>query len=60
MTKQELIEEMRVLWVKACNHDGVDEDEKFVCFTTDNPFLPEYDRKMKLYLQIRKEESNGR
>ena len=58
MTKQELREEIKALWVKACNHDGIDEDEKFVCFTTDNPFLQEYDKKMKLYQSIRKIDAN--
>ena len=52
MTKQELREEIKALWIKACNHQGIDEDEKFVCFEESNPYLPEYDKKMKMYQMI--------
>lgn len=46
--------EIRRLWVEMCNHDGIDEDEKFCCFSDNNPFKDRYDHKMKMYLAIRR------
>ena len=60
MTIQELRDEVKELWIKACNYQGVDEDEKFICFENDNPFLKEYDKKMKLYQFARKAEILGK
>lgn len=56
MRSKELRNEIKDLWIKACNHQGIDEDEKFVCFELDNPFLIKYDKKMKLYQKLQRQE----
>lgn len=30
------------LWVKACEHDGIEPTSKFVVFTKDNPWAKKY------------------
>jgi hypothetical protein len=47
-TKQELRDEIKALWIKACNYQGIDEDESFVCFEKDNPYSIEYDKKNEI------------
>lgn len=32
---------VHVLWIKACEHDGISSDEAFVVFSDDNPHVPE-------------------
>jgi len=61
MTKQELRTEIKMLWRKACDYDGIDAGtcSKFVCFSDDNPFLPAYNKKMELYQWVKKVERNG-
>jgi len=34
------------LWESACQFDGYDPDEKFVCFSDENPFTSEYNARM--------------
>ncbi len=58
MTKQELREEIGELWVKACEHDGIEPGAKFVCFSDDNPFMAEYNKKMKTYQWVKKIDAN--
>ena len=42
--------ELKKLWVKACEYDGIDQDESFVCFSQDNPHMIQYNKLMSLYL----------
>ena len=30
------------LWIKACEHDGIEPTSKFVIFTKDNPWAKKY------------------
>ena len=53
MTKEELKAKIKEAWRKACEYDAIDEDEMFVCFSPDNPFLPEHDRLMKTFQFVR-------
>lgn len=38
------------LWNKACDHDGIDRDAKFVVFSKDNPWAKRYNASMALHL----------
>lgn len=33
---------VKELWEKACQYDDIDEEEKFVVFSKDNPFIKPY------------------
>jgi hypothetical protein len=39
---------LRDLWVKACQHDGIDPEGKFVVFSIDNPWMAKYSTLMAL------------
>jgi len=49
--------ELKRLWVLACEYDGIDQDESFVCFTDDNPHLIRYNKLMSMYLAGKKQRS---
>ena len=38
---------IRQLWVKMCEHDGIDPNASFVLFSDDNPYTPFYNNAMK-------------
>jgi hypothetical protein len=59
MTVAELKVKVREVWVKACEHDGIDADETFVCLSPDNPFLPEYDSLMRKYQLVMRVKTIG-
>jgi hypothetical protein len=39
----------RALWVKACRHDDIPTDAKFVTFSQRNPFDKPYNKAMEKY-----------
>ncbi len=41
-----------VLWVKACRHDGIPTDAKFVTLSPDNPFDKPYNKAMENYIRL--------
>ena len=59
MTKDTLKARIKELWVKMCEYEGIDEDESFICFSNDNPYLTEYDSLMKKYQFVRKVDHIG-
>lgn len=44
---------LRELWVKACEHDGIDPESKFVVFTQDNPWMRKYNTLAGLILDAK-------
>ena len=56
MDKLQHREKIKALWVKMCNHDGIDEDESFCCFSLNNPFAKEYNQEMIKYQENRRRE----
>ena len=59
MTKAELKAKVQEQWRLACEYDGIDEDEKFVCFSPGNPHLKEYDKLMRPYQLVRRVDKIG-
>lgn len=52
-TIQALRDEIKRLWVKMCEHEGIKEAEGIFCvFSDNNPFLAEYDKRMKFLQAI--------
>jgi len=48
------------LWVKACEHDGIPPDSKFVVFSEDNPFIPFHSKvQLELWAAIREYQAGG-
>lgn len=42
----------RALWVKACNHDGIPTNAKFVSLSVGNPFDRPYNKAMEKYMKV--------
>ena len=38
---------VRLLWVKACEFDGIPVDSKCVCFSKENKYVPFYNKAMQ-------------
>ncbi|MBI4201192.1 MAG: hypothetical protein HY531_02755 [Chloroflexi bacterium] len=38
---------VRQLWVKACEHDGIPPDSRFVVFSEDDPYTPYHDKAVR-------------
>jgi hypothetical protein len=49
---------VRALWVKACKHDGIPTDAKFVSLSQNNPFDVPYNKAMERYIRIMHEENS--
>jgi hypothetical protein len=54
MTTAELKAKVKEQWRLACEYDGIDEDEKFVCFSPGNPHMKEYDSLMRKHQIVRR------
>jgi hypothetical protein len=44
-----LVATYRTCWQDACRYDGVDPKELFVCFSSDNPYVPYLGRLVEQY-----------
>jgi hypothetical protein len=55
-TLNELKAECYSLWALCCIHDGIDPQSDEGLFTTDNPYVDQYDDKVKQYQQRQREE----
>ena len=42
----------RQVFEKACEHEGIDTNSKFVVFTDDNPFTPYVDKAAAEYFRV--------
>ena len=42
MSLREYRESIKMLWVKACEHDSIDPEAKFVVLSNDNPYWERY------------------
>lgn len=51
---------VRSFWVKACKHDCIDPDSKFVVLSDENPWASAYNRAMGLYLRLTQKYVNQR
>ena len=45
--------EAKALWVKACRHDEIPPNAKFVALSPGNPFDKPYNKAMEKYLGLR-------
>ncbi len=43
-------EKLKETWAAVCAYEGVPPDSKFIVISDDNPFRPEHDKWMKMYL----------
>ena len=44
---------LKDLWNKACEHDGIEANSKFVVFSKDNPWMAKYNTLLNLrYKQV--------
>jgi hypothetical protein len=59
MTTAELKAKVKEQWKLACEYDGIDEDEKFVCFSSGNPHMKEYDSLMRKHQLVRRVDKIG-
>jgi hypothetical protein len=59
MTTAGLKAKVKEQWRLACEYDGIDEDEKFVCFSPGNPHLKEYDELMKKHQLVQRVKKIG-
>jgi len=48
----ELEQKVHSLWIKACEHEGIPIESKFVVFSDDNPYLKEYNEAVKRLLRF--------
>lgn len=46
--------EVKILWARACRHDGIDPKSTFVSFSDSNPHVAEYNATMGEYLKLAK------
>lgn len=46
--------EVKILWTRACRHDGIDPKSTFVSFSDSNPHVAEYNTAMSEYLKLAK------
>lgn len=53
LPKTELEQDVQDLWKKACKWEGIEPEAKFVVFSEDNPYMPEYDRAMGKLLRFK-------
>ncbi|MBD3263787.1 MAG: hypothetical protein GF375_01640, partial [Candidatus Omnitrophica bacterium] len=47
--------QVKELWKKACEYEGIPVDSKFVIFSKDNPYNEAYNRAMTQYMKVKKE-----
>lgn len=47
------MEWVRLAWVSACKHDGIDPASKFVVFSADNPFRATHEQQTRELIQLR-------
>ena len=50
---------VRQLWVKMCEHDGIDPGAMFIVFSDDNPYTPFYNKAMKELQESRFAHAHG-
>jgi len=43
-------EEVNRVWEKCCKAEGIDEAADYIVFSTDNPYLAEYQRALGTYV----------
>lgn len=46
--------EVKILWARACRHDGIDPKSTFVSFSDSNPHVAAYNVAMGEYLNLAK------
>ena len=52
---EHLSEQVKLLWQKACEWEGIPPDSKVVIFSKDNPYNDAYNKAMTQYMKTRKE-----
>lgn len=50
---------IKILWAKACKHDGIKPVERFVVFSKDNPHVKGYNKAMIEFQKGRRYSNNG-
>ena len=43
--------DIKALWNKACDYEGIDRESKFVIFSDDNPWAVKYNEAMGAFME---------